>query len=497
MAYFFHKSLTDPFYAALRIPNALRQLLAEGALSAAFIPTFTQTLEKEGNEEADQLARSLLVLLTVVVSVIVGLGILFAPQLVRLITPGFSQAGAEKTQLTIHLTRIMFPYLLFVSLAALLMGSLHSLGHFTMPALSPVALNLCIIVCVVGGALFLPREKLIYLAAVGFMLGGLAQLLIQYPPLLKMGFYRHLPRVLLHPKIGLIGRLLLPATFGQAVTEINVFVNLYFASKLIEGSVTYLYFAMRLIQFPLGMFGIALATASFPTFSRLALLEDRTPLIDAVRKSLKSNLFLMIPSALGLVVVGPQIIGLLFDRGQFHRDASLMPTYYAMCCYLVGILAYASLKLVVSIYYSFQNMVTPIIVGAVAIICNIILNFYLSRWFSYKGLALGSALASIINVGLLTCLATRYLGSGWWRGLPWFALKSLLASGLMAVAVWFSVSAVPVFGNRHLYNGLSVVISLAIGVAVYLGLSWFLMREDLEMISQRLRRKFAPSAKSD
>ncbi|HNT36886.1 MAG TPA: murein biosynthesis integral membrane protein MurJ, partial [bacterium] len=346
MAYYFHKSLTDPFYAALRIPNALRQLLAEGALSAAFIPTFTQTMEKEGKQEADDLARSLFVILAFVVSVIVVLGIIFSPQLVRLITPGFSQSGEAKMKLTIHLTQIMFPYLLFVSLAALLMGSLHSLGHFTMPALSPVSLNVCIIAFVVCGGFFVPREKLIYLAGFGFMLGGLTQLLIQYPPLFKMGYYRHLPRLLFHPKIGLVGRLLLPATFGQAVTEVNIFVNLYFASRLIEGSVTYLYFAMRLIQFPLGMFGVALATVSFPAFSRLALLEDRKPLVETVKRSVKTNLFLMIPSALGLVVLGPQIIRLLFDRGQFHRDNSLMPTYYAMCCYLVGILAYSSLKLV-------------------------------------------------------------------------------------------------------------------------------------------------------
>jgi len=159
LGHFFHKSLLDPFCAALRVPNVLRQLLAEGALSAAFIPTFTQTLEQDGPEEADRLGRALFVILFLVTLIVVGLGITFSPWLIKLITPGFFEESPEKGLLTIRLTRIMFPYLLFVSLAALFMGSLHALGHFTMPALSPVTLNVCIIIWVAVGALFLPAQK--------------------------------------------------------------------------------------------------------------------------------------------------------------------------------------------------------------------------------------------------------------------------------------------------------------------------------------------------
>jgi len=489
-AYFFDITLTDPLYAAMRIPSTLRQLLAEGALSAAYVPTFTETLEKDGKEEADKLARSLFVILFAVVSLIVILGVIFAPLIVKIIMPGFEEE-ASKAALTIQLTRIMFPYLLFVSLAALLMGSLHSLGHFSTPALSPVMLNVCIILSVVVGSFFLAPGQLIYFAAFGFLAGGFVQMAIQFPPLIKRGVLMGLPQTLKHPKLPVIGKLLIPATFGQGITQINMLVSLYFATQLTTGSVSYLFYSMRLVQFPLGIFGIAVATASFPTFSRLVLLEDSRPLLESIRRGLRMNLFLIIPSTLGLIALGPSIIGLLFDHGAFHQDGSLMPTYYALCFYMVGMLAYASLKLVVSIYYAFKDMKTPIKVGAVAVVINIVLAFFLIKVLDYKGLPLATALASLVNVGSLLVLVSRKLGKGWWHGLPLFGAKALSAAVPMALAVWYVVGLMPELPYRKAAYGLEVAVGLTVGGLVYLGLSWLMMRTESEDLLKRVRDAIA------
>jgi len=263
----------DAFYVAYRIPNLLRELLAEGSMSAAFIPVFTETLTKGTKEEAQQLANAVLARLLVILVLITGIGIIFAPYIVKAIAWGWKlENQRDKFLLAASLTQRMFPYLLFIGLAALAMGMLNSLRSFLFPALSPVMLN----IMTIGSVVFLaPRmPEPIMGAAIGVVLGGLFQFLIQLPALQRQGMMLRPQFSLSHPGVKKIGKLALPVFFSSSVNQINIFLGTIFASFLATGSITYLFYGMRFIHFPLGIFGIAIATAVLPTLSAQAAKQE-------------------------------------------------------------------------------------------------------------------------------------------------------------------------------------------------------------------------------
>jgi putative peptidoglycan lipid II flippase len=262
--YFGAGMASDAFFVAFRIPNLLRRLFAEGSLTIAFVPVFTEYLTKDGESIAFLFARSAIRLISILLAAAAVVGILLTPLIVRIMAPGF-MASPEKLELTITLTRFMFPYIFFIGLVALCMGILNALGHFAAPALAPVMLNLAMIVSV----LFLSPhlQNPVYGLAIGVLLGGLLQLLLQIPFLLRKGMVFWEAANLFHPGLKRIGKLMLPAVFGAAVYQINILVGTLLASLLPDGSVSYLYYADRLVQFPLGIFAIAVATAVLPSFS--------------------------------------------------------------------------------------------------------------------------------------------------------------------------------------------------------------------------------------
>jgi len=262
---------TDAFFAAFRLPNMLRELLGEGALSAAFIPVFSESMTKKGRGAAWRLVWSVLILLGVVLVLISVAGILLAPLLIQLIAPGFQSIPA-KLNLAVLLARMMFPYILFVGLAALLMAILNAQGHFATPALSPSMLNLAMIGC----ALFLAPhiDPPILALAIGVLLGGAGQLVIQIPVAWRRGMRAHQELNLRDPDIGRIARLMAPGVAGLAITQVNVFIGTFLASFLAEGSISILYYAFRLIQFPIGVFGVAIATAAFPAMAKQAAVDS-------------------------------------------------------------------------------------------------------------------------------------------------------------------------------------------------------------------------------
>jgi len=275
IAWFFGAGLvSDAFFVAFRIPNLLRRLFAEGSLSAAFIPVFTEYLTKRGKDEAFRMARSAIRLLSVLLVAITVAGILLSPIVIRLIAPGFV-TSPEKYSLTVFLTRIMFPYIFFIGLVALCMGILNALGHFAAPALAPVFLNISII-----GSVFLIAPHMadpVAGIAIGVLIGGFLQLALQVPFLIKKGFYFWQKTNMYHSGLKKVGLLMVPTIFGSAVYQINILVGTLLASLLAHGSVSYLYYADRLVQFPLGIFAIAMATAVLPTLSRQAAGPFHTP----------------------------------------------------------------------------------------------------------------------------------------------------------------------------------------------------------------------------
>lgn len=422
----------DAFYVAFGIPNILRVFFAEGALSAAFIPVFTQTRNAEGDDAARHLSGALIVSLATILIVVTILGILVAPLVVKILVPGFDQYS-EKYQLTVLLTRLMFPFLFFIGLTAVLAGILNTLGHFLIPALSPVFFNFSMIGC----ALWLAPTLEIPITALawGVVIGGAAQMLILIRPLSKRG---HFPRLHWEPKhkgSRKISMLMVPAIFGFSIAQIGTLADRLLASFLVDGSISFLYYANRLLQFPLGIFGIALTIAIFPTLSRQAAQGEKIALIETLEGGLRLILFVCLPSAVGLALLAEPIVQVLFQRGAFSAQDTLM-TSRAVYGYALGLVAYAGVKVVVAAFYSLEDTRTPVKIAAWVLIANIVLNVILMIPLKHVGLALASALCAYLNLGLLLRCLRKRLGSLGGRVIARSFIKFLLPTILMAVAVY-------------------------------------------------------------
>jgi putative peptidoglycan lipid II flippase len=493
MAYFFGAGLAaDAFIAAFRIPNLLRRLFGEGSLSIAFVPVFSATLSRKGRREAYALAGAAMGLLSLVVVAVAVLGVLASPLIIRLVAPGFVDEPA-KLALTVLLTRIMFPYICFVALVALCMGILNVLGHFAAPALAPVFLNLAMIAGIFVAAHFSPDPLVRIIGlSIGVLIGGLLQLLLQVPPLVNRGlrFWRELR--LFHPDLKQVGRLMLPTIFGAAVYQINILVGTLLASLLPEGSVSYLYYADRLVQFPLGIFAIALATAVLPSLSRQAAEENLSGLVSTFRHALRLVLFITVPAMVGLILLREPIVTLLFQRGDFD-PATTRLTAVALLYYGLGLWAFAAVRILVSTFYALQDTRTPVVTATVAIAANIVMGVVLMRPLAHGGLALATALSSMLNLGLLVVALRRRLGALGWRAIAFSAAKTLLAAALMGVVIQLgSHWLAPVVSGSSwgLLMGLGGLILL--GGALYMALAKLLgmpeVGDVLEIVGRRTRR---------
>jgi putative peptidoglycan lipid II flippase len=424
--------VADAFYVAYRIPSLLRELFAEGSMSAAFVPVFTQTLTTESREEARRLARAAFSLILVIVMTVTVLGIALAPWLVAVIAPGFGDDPA-KAALTTDLTRIMFPYLLWISLAALAMGVLNSVRAFAAPALSPALFNLAIIAAVFFLAPFLDEPVLA--VACGVFIGGLAQLLVQLPSLRSAGMGLGWLWEPAHPGLKRMGLLLIPTLVGLSVSQVNIFINTLLASYLAQGSVTYLYYAMRLVQFPLGVFGVALSTALLPTLSTHAAKQDVAALRETLAFGLRLILFITIPAMVGLIALRTPIIHVLFEHGKFLA-ADTAGTATALLGYTVGLWAFAGVRVVVPVFYARQDTRTPVLVAAAAVLVNIGLSLVLMGPLAHGGLALATAIASCVNFAVLVVVLRRRLGPFGGRRVARSAGLAVVASAPAAAIGW-------------------------------------------------------------
>ena len=433
IAWYFGAGLsTDAFIAAFRIPNLLRRLFGEGSLSSAFVPVFTEYLTKEGKTEAFKLARSALWLLSAILVVISILGILLAPLIVHIVAPGFAETSA-KLSLTITLTRIMFPYVFFICLVALCMGILNALGHFAVPALAPVLLNLAMISAVLFVCPSLD-EPVVGLAT-GVVVGGVLQLTLQLPVLIRKGITFWQKTKILHAGLKKVGKMMPAVIIGGAVYQINILVGTLLGSFLKEGSISYLYFADRLVQFPLGIFAIATATAILPSLSRQASAKEFADLKDTFAYAIKLLLFITIPAMVGLIVLREPIIAVLFQRGEFDTHATQL-TAYALLYYAIGLWAFAAVRIVVATFFALQDTRTPAQIAVVSIIVNILLGILLMKPLAHGGLALATSLASIVNLGLLIRVLRAKLGRLGWVSITHSVCRTLLCSGIMGVVVW-------------------------------------------------------------
>jgi len=455
----------DAFFVAFRIPNLLRRLFAEGSFSVAFIPVFTEYLQTRSEEEAFLLARVVSTFLVLILTGITILGIVFSPLIVRIIAPGFESMG-EKYALTVLLTRIMFPYIFFVSVVALFMGILNSLKHFGAPAAAPVFLNLSMI----AGLLFLApymRTPTVGLA-IGVVVGGVIQVALQIPFLMEKGLSfvpKWNPN---HPALKRIGVLMLPTVFGSAIYQVNQLVGTLLASLLREGSVSYLYYADRLVQFPLGVFAIAISTAVLPSLSREAAQRDLDGLKETLSHALRLTMFITIPAMIGLIVLREPIIRLLFQRGAFDAFTTIM-TAQALLFYSLGLWAFAALRVFVSAFYSLQDTKTPVKVAVVAMLANIGLCLALMGPLKHGGLALALSLASTLQLCILILLLRKKLGGIEGRVVVGSMARSFLSSLVMGVCIYFIASRVFVDHSSQGVFGLAtgLLVAIAAGVIVY------------------------------
>jgi putative peptidoglycan lipid II flippase len=480
IAWFFGAGLSaDAFFVAFRIPNLLRRLFAEGSLSIAFIPVFTEYLTVKGREEAFKLARSAMWLLSMILAVVAVLGILLSPVIIKVVAPGFI-SSPEKFFLTVNLTRIMFPYIFFIGLVALCMGILNSLGHFAAPALAPVFLNIAMICSVFFISPYMsdPVTGL----AIGVLIGGVLQLALQVPFLIKKGLHFWQKVKIFHPGLKKIGILMLPTVFGAAVYQINILVGTLLASLLPEGSISYLYYADRLVQFPLGIFAIATATAVLPSLSRQAAARDLEAVKATFAHAMKLVLFITIPSMVGLIVLREPIVALLFKRGVFDSKAVQL-TAYALLYYGIGLWAFSCVRIVVSTFYALQDTRTPVRMAVISIIANIVLGIILMGPLAHGGLALATSLASMLNLGLLVRALKIKLGPLGLRNIAESACKSVLCAAIMgAVVMVVSIFMIPsADGSLHgLFFGLMGTI--IIGFLFYGSFSFLIKSPEMEKV---------------
>ncbi|BCS96131.1 putative lipid II flippase MurJ [Desulfoluna limicola] len=490
-AYYFGAGpLADAFIAAFRIPNMLRRLFAEGSLSISFVPVFTETLKQDGRSEAFRMAGAALRLLSLVLTLVAVVGVLTSPWIVSAIAAGF-KGDPWKYELTVQLSRIMFPYVVFICLVALCMGILNVLGHFAAPSLAPVALNLAMIASlVIGGMVTSDGEIRVTLLAWGVLLGGLLQLGMQIPVLWRRGFSFFKPGPLWHPALATVGRLMLPAVFGAAVYQVNMFIGTMLASLLDTGSITGLYYADRLVQFPLGIFAISIGTAVLPSLSRQMAENDLAGVAETFSFGLRFTLFITLPATVGLVVLREPLVALLFSRGAFDATAVSL-TADALLFYAVGLWAISCVRVTVPLFYAFKDTRTPVRVAVAAILINIALSVLLMGPMAHRGLALAVSLSSMVNfLLLLFLLVKRGMVQLEYKTIFVSAAKSGMASLIMGGVVWQGLLCLmPAGGYTFSSAAISTTFGVTAGVVGYACAARVMKSPELSVIQQILNRR--------
>lgn len=498
----------DAFIAAFRIPNLLRDLFAEGALSAAFVSTFSQKLEREGPQSAWQLANRVMNDLLLVVGAIVLIGMLATPWIVDWIAPGF-RGEPGKIELTITLTRILFPFLLLVALAAVAMGVLNARSVFVVPASASSFFNLG---SILGGLLFVQILSPHYLASVwsqphvgaplasqevisalvgmalGTLIGGALQFLVQVPALRRVGFSYRPIGGFRDPGVRQVLGLMAPATLGIAAVQINVLVNTYFASELGNGPVSWLSVAFRLMYLPIGMFGVALGTVALPAMARSAARSDMKSFRASLREGLRLSLLLCLPAALGLALLAEPIIALIYQHGRFVA-ADTHASAIALAAYSVGLTGYAAIKILGPAFYALDDARTPMRVSLLSVAINLACNWTALKLLGlgHGGLALSTSVVALWNSALLFALLSKRIGGGT-LGLGAELSRTVAATALMGIACWLWMLLLGA-GGGFLRDLARVATTIPVGLVTFYGAGRLFGLRDLERLTDLLRRR--------
>ena len=481
----------DAFNVATRIPNLMRDLFAEGAMSAAFVPTFTRYLAKHGKSHAWQLGNQLLSALVVATGLIVIAGIILAEPLTRMLAGAYS-AVPGKLELTVLLTRILMPFLTLVAAAAALMGMLNSLNRFFTPALSPAMYNVGIIA---SGALLVPMMPGLGLdpivaIAIGALVGGVGQVAIQFPALYREGFRFHFGFTLADPGLRDVLRLMGPGTLAGAAVQINLLVNMVLATGEGTGAVSWLGYAFRVMYLPIGLFGVSIAAASLPTVSRHAAHEDFKGMRETISRALRLMLILNVPATVGLIALGHPIVQLIFERGSFS-SIDTVSTTAALLFFAPGLVGYSAVRIAVPAFYALGNSLLPAYISMATVALNIALNLVLVNLIGYQGLALGTSVAALANALVLLTVLNRRLGGLDIKQIITTGVKIAIASLVMGAAAtlthsWLLLSWV---SDNFLTRFGSITVSIGVGLIVLVIASRLLQLTELDQAWQQLRSK--------
>ena len=429
--------LTDAFFVAFRLPNLLRRLFAEGAFSQAFVPLLAEYRNRQGGEETKQLVDRVASVLFVVVLGVAFIGILAAPLLVHLTAPGFS-ADEDKFALTVALTRITFPYILFMALVALAAGILNTWSRFSLPAFTPVLLNLSFI----GMALFAAPyfNPPVMALAWAVFLGGVLQLAIQLPALRRIGMLPRFDFAPRDPGVKRVLKLMAPAVLGVSVAQLSLLINTVFASFLPSGSVSWLYYADRLMEFPAGLLGAALGTVLLPSLSRAHAGRQADEFSALLDWGLRLTFLLTLPAALALALLGVPLIATLFQHGAFTAD-DVLQTRSALLAYSVGLIGLILVKVLAPGFYAQQNIRTPVKIALATLLATQAMNLAFIMPFRHAGLALAIGLASCLNAGLLFRGLRRHNIYVPLAGWPAFGLKLVVALLGLCLVLWWGMGS--------------------------------------------------------
>ncbi len=510
--------LYDAYVVAFRIPNVLRDLFAEGALSVAFVKVFTDYQVNKSEKEAWRLASLVLNLLAIILSVVCIVGVIFSRQFVNLIADGFSP---EKAALATTLTQIMFPFILLVALAAVAMGVLNTKGIFGIPASASTVFNIVSIIFGLGLAYYLsgggwlnsggknavpdfPSQWAIIGMAIGTLIGGAAQFLMQIPSLFRVGF-RFFPVLsFTDPGVRKVAALMTPAILGTSAVQINVLINTYFVSQ-IDGAQGWLSYAFRLMQFPIGLFGVAVGTAAIPVLSRLASEGKIKDFRDTLSSSMNLVFLMTLPSACGLIVLGEPIVRLIYERGKFDAAATSM-TSVALAGYSIGLTGYAAIKILSPAFYALNDAKTPMIIAIASIGVNLIGSYFLREWLSnfgvtpetphgygHVGVALATSLVALVNFFALAIIMRKRIKRLNCRdNLASFA-KIAVASAVLSAVCYASYHFMfSQFGTMGLPLRLAeAFVPITLGGIGFVVAAKLLRVRELEQAYGMMRRRFA------
>jgi len=515
--YFGAGFLMDAYVVAFRIPNVLRDLFAEGALSVAFVKVFTDYQVNKGEKEAWRLASLVLNLLAVILSIVCIVGIIFSRQFVNLVADGFSP---EKAALATTLTQIMFPFILLVALAAVAMGVLNTKGVFGIPASASTVFNIVSIAFGLGLAYWLsgggwlnsgdknavpdfPSQWAIIGMSIGTLIGGGAQFFMQIPSLFKVGFRFSPVLSLIDPGIKKVAALMGPAIIGTSAVQVNVLINTYFVSN-IEGAQGWLNFGFRLMQLPIGVFGVAVGTAAIPVMSRLASEGKIKDLRDTISSSMTLVFLMTLPSACGLIVLGEPIIRLIYERGKFDSTATTM-TAAALAGYSIGLTGYAAIKILSPAFYALDDAKTPMLIALGSIAVNFIGSYFLREWLSHfgvtpetphgyghVGVAMATSIVAIVNFLALAMLLRKRIKRLNGRDIFLSFLKITAASAVLSAVCYASYHLmINQFGVVGLPLRLAeAFVPIGLGGVAFVIVAKLLRVTELEQAFGMMRRRF-------